>query len=153
MDAKTYDQWYDTPRGRWIAEQELGLVLRTLQPRPGESLLDVGCGTGYFTRGLAKTIEGPASGIDINPGWVSYAHQWDDVGIDWQVGDARALPFADASFDLAVSITALCFIDDERQAIQEMLRVTRRRVALGLLNRRSLLPSASVRFRVSGFSG
>lgn len=42
-------------------------------------------------------------------------------------------------FDLAVSITALGFIDDERQAIQEMLRVTRRRVALGLLNRRSLL--------------
>jgi SAM-dependent methyltransferase len=108
-------------------------------PQPGESLLDVGCGTGYFTRGLARLLGGPVSGIDINPAWVAYAAQRDDPGIDWLVGDARALPFRDKSFDLAVSITALCFIDDERQAVREMLRVARRRVALGLLNRRSLL--------------
>ena len=49
------------------------------------------------------------------------------------------LPYADASFDLVVSITALCFINDEVTAAQEILRVARRRFAIGLLNRHSLL--------------
>jgi ubiquinone/menaquinone biosynthesis C-methylase UbiE len=53
--------------------------------------------------------------------------------------DARQLPFCDNSFDLVVSVTALCFIQDEKQALREMLRIARRRVVLGLLNRHSLL--------------
>lgn len=139
MDAKAYDAWYETPRGRWIGHRELDLVLNMLAPRPGESLLDVGCDTGYFTRGLARRLEGPVSGIDLDPVWVSYAAQRNDLHIDWLVGDAQALPFQDDSFDLAVSVTALCFVDDERQAVREIVRVARRRVAIGLLNQRSLL--------------
>ena len=53
--------------------------------------------------------------------------------------DAQRLPFADRSFDLVISVTALCFMHDARRALNEMLRVARRRVALGLLNRNSLL--------------
>jgi SAM-dependent methyltransferase len=49
------------------------------------------------------------------------------------------LPYRTASFDLVVSVAALCFIEDERAAIREMIRVARRRIAIGLLNRRSLL--------------
>lgn len=139
MDANADDRWYETPRGRWIGERELGLVRRMLAPRLGESLLDVGCGTGYFTRGLATAMDGPACGIDVNPDWVVYARQRDEVGIDWVVGDAGALPFADNSVDLVTSITALCFIEEQRRAVRELLRVARRRVALGLLNRHSLL--------------
>jgi SAM-dependent methyltransferase len=54
-------------------------------------------------------------------------------------GDARALPFADASFDHVLSIAALCFVDDERQAVAECVRVARRGFAIGWLNRSSLL--------------
>lgn len=43
MDASAYDAWYETPRGRWIASRELGLVRNMLAPCSGESLLDVGC--------------------------------------------------------------------------------------------------------------
>ena len=54
-------------------------------------------------------------------------------------GDARELPFADASFDHVLSIAALCFVDDERRAVAECVRVARRRFAIGWLNRSSLL--------------
>jgi len=55
------------------------------------------------------------------------------------VARGEALPFPSRSFDIAISITALCFVKDQMQFLREMSRVTRRRVALGLLNRRNLL--------------
>jgi SAM-dependent methyltransferase len=139
MDAESYDRWYETPRGRWIGQREAALVLENLQPRPRESLLDVGCGTGFFTRALAASIDGQATGVDINPEWVEYARRRDAGRASYEVADARALPYANASFDLVVSIAALCFIEEEVTAAREILRVARRRFAIGLLNRHSLL--------------
>ena len=139
MDAESYDRWYETPRGQWIGQREAAFVLENLRPRPGESLLDVGCGTGFFTRALAASIDGQATGIDINPDWVAYARRRDGGSASYEVADARALPYANASFDLVVSIAALCFIEEEVTAVREILRVTRRRFAIGLLNRHSLL--------------
>jgi SAM-dependent methyltransferase len=139
LDAESYDRWYESPRGRWIGQREAALVLENLQPRSGESLLDVGCGTGFFTRTLAASLDGRATGVDINPEWVEYARRRDAGRASYQVADARALPYANASFDLVVSIAALCFIEEEVTAVREILRVARRRFAIGLLNRHSLL--------------
>ena len=138
MDAADYDAWYDTPRGRWIGETEFALAARLLAPAPGSSLLDVGCGTGWFTRRFAAAGL-RVTGLDPNPGWLGYARSRGGTAIDWVEGDARALPFSEASFDHVVSIAALCFIDDERTALAEIVRVTRRRFAVGWLNRASLL--------------
>jgi SAM-dependent methyltransferase len=139
MDPRTYDQWYATPRGRWIGDSESKLVQKALQARPGESLLDVGCGTGYFTRRFASSLDGPVHGVDITSDWIKYAKDHSDARIVYHVADACELPFQDGSFDLVTSIAALCFIPDERAAIREMLRVCRRRFAIGVLNRHSLL--------------
>jgi SAM-dependent methyltransferase len=138
-NAEVYDRWYETPRGRWIGQRETTLLLEALQPRPGESLLDVGCGTGFFTRVLAPAVSGPVTGVDINPEWVAYAGSRDPGRTAYEVADARALPYGDDSFDLVVSIAALSFIEEQRAALREMIRVARRRIAVGLLNRRSLL--------------
>jgi SAM-dependent methyltransferase len=54
-------------------------------------------------------------------------------------GDARALPFPDRRFDHVLSIAALCFANDERPAVAEIVRVARNRFAIGWLNRSSLL--------------
>jgi SAM-dependent methyltransferase len=139
MDAAAYDRWYETPRGRWVGQREAALVIDDLQPRRGDSLLDVGCGTGYFTRALAAAVDGPVAGIDLNPEWIDYARHRDPDRASYEIGDARALPYANASFDLVVSIAALCFVAEEGAAIREILRVARRRFAIGLLNRHSLL--------------
>lgn len=139
MDAEDYDRWYATPRGRWIGRRETALVLDGLQPRRGESLLDVGCGTGHFTRALGAAIEGDVAAVDIDRAWVDYARRHDERHALYAIADGSALPFADAGFDLVVSIAAICFMDDERTAMRELVRVTRRRFAVGLLNRHSLL--------------
>lgn len=138
MKAADYNAWYDTPRGAWIGETELALARRALAPHRGETLLDVGCGTGWFTRRFAR--DGLiVTGLDPNPEWLAYARAHSEPGIRWIEGDARQLPFDDCGFDCVVSVAALCFVPDERRAVAEMLRVARRRFAIGWLNRASLL--------------
>lgn len=139
MEPADYDAWYRTPRGAWIGEQEFRLLRVMLGPRPGESLLDVGCGTGYFTRRFAADSDRRVTGLDIDCSWVGYAASH-AAGMDAYVcGTAIELPFGNGGFDLTVSVTALCFVADQRRGIQEILRVTKRRFAIGLLHRRSLL--------------
>lgn len=138
MNPADYETWYDTPRGRWIGEAEYALAARLLAPQPGDSLLDVGCGTGWFTR-RAASDDLVATGLDSNPDWLDFARARSSPALSWVEGDARDLPFADAGFDHVLSIAALCFVDDERQAVAEIMRVARRRFAIGWLNRSSLL--------------
>ncbi len=138
MSAADYDAWYGTPRGRWIGDAEFGLLQRGLALRPGDSVLDVGCGTGWFTRRLAELHGVQVTGLDINAEWLAYARERDPTSA-YIEGDALALPFADNSVDGVVSIAALCFTADWRRAVGEIVRVCRGRFAIGMLNRRSLL--------------
>lgn len=138
MNPAGYDAWYDTPRGRWIGETEYALAARLLAPQAGDSLLDVGCGTGWFTRRAAADAL-RVTGLDPAVAWLDYARAHSKPKLNWVEGDARELPFAAASFDHVLSIAALCFIDDERQAVAECVRVARQRFAIGWLNRDSLL--------------
>ena len=138
MNPADYDAWYATPRGRWIGEAEYALAARQLDAQPGDSLLDVGCGTGWFSRRAAA--DGlVVTGLDPNVAWLDFARLHSSPDLNWVEGDARALPFSDGSFEHVLSIAALCFIDDERQAVAECVRVARRHFAIGWLNRTSLL--------------
>ena len=143
MTPENYDAWYNTPRGRWIGETEFDLLSRLLASKAGETLLDVGCGTGWFTRRFAESNGLKVTGLDPSTDWLSYANQQHArqcaSHINWVEGDARGLPFEDGSFDHAVSVTALCFVDGWQQALKEMARVARRRIVLGLLNHNSML--------------
>jgi len=138
MSPQEYDAWYRTPRGAWIGDTEYALLQRLLGAEPGASILDIGCGTGYFSRRFAR--DGHAvTGVDLDPAMVAFAQAHAAAGETYRAADAQALPFGDASFDYCVSVTALCFVSDERKALGEMVRVAQRGIALGLLNRRSLL--------------
>jgi SAM-dependent methyltransferase len=134
-----YEAWYHTPRGRWIGDIEFDLLRRLLRPEKGESLLDVGCGTGYFTRRFAAESDLRVVGLDPDLAWLGFAKTCDGAGPSYCSGRAERLPFPDRSFDRTVSVTALCLIHDQRRAVREIIRVTRKRFAIGLLNRHSLL--------------
>lgn len=84
-----------------------------LQPRVGESLPHAGCGTGYLTRSLGKAIYGLVTGANVDPDWLDYARRRDTCGASYQAADARHLPFADGSFNLVVSVTAVGLIREE----------------------------------------
>lgn len=149
MDAASYDSWYESARGRWIGTTEFTRLAATLDARAGETLLDVGCGTGWFTRQFAR--QGlAATGLDVRADWLTFARDQSGPASQWVKGDAHALPFADEGFDYVVSVAALCFIADERRAVTEIVRVTRRRFAIGWLNRTSLLYRTKGRGRGQG---
>jgi SAM-dependent methyltransferase len=137
VDPAAYDAWYGSARGRWIGDVETRLLLDLLTCRRGDSVLDVGCGTGYFSRRLAQAGF-RVTGIDTDSGALEFAAR-NDGRIRYLRADARKLPFADHSFDCAVAVTSLCFIEPASAALREMWRIARRSVVLGLLNRNSLL--------------
>lgn len=72
MTPEEYDGWYDTPRGRWIGDVEFQLLCTHLDTNPGTSLLDVGCGTGWFTRRLSA-IGLEVTGIDVDGAALDFA--------------------------------------------------------------------------------
>lgn len=136
MEPAGYEAWYATPRGRWIADREFALLWRLMGPLSGQRLLDVGCGTGHFSRRFARTGL-RVVGTDTDSAALAFARAH---GLARYVcADARRLPWPDESFDWVTAITSLCFVDPPARALAEAWRVARRGVALGLLNRRSLL--------------
>lgn len=139
MTPDDYDAWYRRPRGAWIGETEFRLLVDALGLAPGESLLDVGCGTGYFTRLFAARAGAHVVGLDPDVAWLRFAHERVERNEAYAAGRGERLPFRDRSFDCTIAVTSLCFIRAERVALREIVRVTRKRVALGLLNRHSLL--------------
>jgi SAM-dependent methyltransferase len=137
MDPAEYEAWYQTARGKWIAGIEWKLLFNLMHPDANRTLLDVGCGTGHFSR---RFVEAGLSvtGLDPNQAALAYARQQGNQ-INYLQANALSLPFLNNSFDYVSAITSLCFVEPPEQALQEMWRVTRQGLLLGVLNQHSLL--------------
>jgi ubiquinone/menaquinone biosynthesis C-methylase UbiE len=94
----------------------------------GARVLDVGCGTGVLTRRLARWPNvDTVVGVDIAPSLLDRARALCDAlpNIVFEEGDATALPFAAATFDVVVLDSTLSHLPDAERAIAEAARVLR----------------------------
>lgn len=140
--AEGYDRWYETPVGATVDRMEKRAFLKLLDPKPGETLLEVGSGTGHWSLWFRSLGLG-VMGLEISPGMVAVARRkmakkgW--KGIRLVRGDGRQLPFREASFDMVTAIAALEFIPEYPRVLDEMWRCTRcgGRMVIGVLNLRS----------------
>jgi ubiquinone/menaquinone biosynthesis C-methylase UbiE len=106
--------------------------IRMLGIAAGERVLEVGCGSGAVARELARRVapRGRVVGLDASAALLEVARELaNDAGlsslIEFQTGDCRALPFADASFDAALAVTTLSHVPNVERAIRELVRVIR----------------------------
>lgn len=134
--AARYENWYHST-GQMAANQEKRLIQAIISQFDGvHTILDVGCGTGYFTNwykqldlvpfGLDRSIHMLGEGLRTHP-------------VDCCQGDASELPFDSNAFDLLSYITTLEFLTQPDQALKEGVRVARKGLILGVINRHSLL--------------
>ena len=91
----------------------------------GDRALDVACGSGVLTRELASRLP-PTQvvGLDCNDGMLAVARR-QAPDIEWQLGVAESLPFADQSFTVVSCQFGLMFFEDRVRALAEMWRVLR----------------------------
>ncbi len=94
-------------------------------PRPGEHVLDLACGTGIVARVVRERIgRGRLVGLDFDPAMLRVAESI-CPDVEWVEGDALALPFGDAEFDLIVCQQGLQFVPDRPRCLAEAHRVLR----------------------------
>jgi ubiquinone/menaquinone biosynthesis C-methylase UbiE len=92
--------------------------------KPGDTVLDVGCGTGLLARYLNEHRQAQVTGIDQNRWMLSMASAIAPQ-IRWDYGMAELLPYPNNSFDAVLSQFALSLFHDAEDAVKEMIRVVR----------------------------
>jgi len=103
-----------------------GHLARYAGVKGGQAVLDVGTGTGVVAI-TARRIGAKVTGLDLTPALLAQAREsatlagHDDIA--WHEGDAEAMPFPDASFDVVLSQFGHMFAPRPEVALSEMLRV------------------------------
>jgi len=113
-----YLEW--TREGMWADSRE---ALSDLELERRERVLDVGCGTGEFTRVLREAVDGTVVGGDADQALLGC------LDPPTVLGDATRLPFADDAFDLVVCQALLINLPDPAAAVAEFARVSTELVA------------------------
>jgi ubiquinone/menaquinone biosynthesis C-methylase UbiE len=106
------------------------VLLERLSPEQAASVLDVGCGTGDDVAVMASRMPpgGEAVGVDASEAMIAEArrrHAGLGPRVTFGLGDALALPYPDAAFDICRTETVLLHVAEPPRAVEEMARVTR----------------------------
>lgn len=104
---------------------------------PNERVLDVACGSGNAAIAAARRSWGGVTGVDFVPALLERARERaaaERLDIEFVEGDAAALPFDEAEFDIVTSAFGAMFAPDQEQAAAELLRVTKPGGRIGMAN-------------------
>jgi ubiquinone/menaquinone biosynthesis C-methylase UbiE len=134
--VKTYESWYEGKYKRAdVLEKTLLKKLLDALPET-RSLLEVGCGTGHFTRWF-KSLGLECFGLDLSHLMLREAKRlWADGS--FFRGEAAHLPFRDGSFDVVVFIACMEYMPEPVTVLIEASRVARHGIVIGLMNKWSL---------------
>jgi SAM-dependent methyltransferase len=121
--AEAYEEYLASAFTPWA-----DALVALAQPRSHDRILDVGCGTGIVARRAA--LHAPDAlrivGLDINEDMLRVARassRETRPAVEWDRGDAVALPYDDSSFDVLLCEQALQFVSEPARAVSEMFRV------------------------------
>ena len=127
--ASTFDAWAERGEADRLEQAHGDVVQQVLAElciKPGERILDLGCGNGWATRLLARSAPGAqAIGVDASPRMIARAEELHSYTIRarYELGTFEALDFPAAHFDRAFSMEALYYSPDAGRALFELHRV------------------------------
>jgi ubiquinone/menaquinone biosynthesis C-methylase UbiE len=122
---RVVEQVYQTPD---IVAQRAHM-LRLMALRPGERVLDLGCGPGLLALEMRQQVgeTGRVEGIDLSQSMIELALRrcaaHANIGV--RTGDVSTLPYADAAFDVGVCTQVYEYVPDVERALRELNRVVR----------------------------
>ncbi len=137
-DALRYEEWCQSEIGRRASLIEQELLLRLWAPPGPQRVLEVGCGTGIFLDCFLRNGHA-VSGIDPSVPMLEVARRKFGERVTLSQGYAENLPYEDNEFDTVALLTTLEYTDNPVRALEEALRVARRHVLLGVMNKYSLM--------------
>jgi ubiquinone/menaquinone biosynthesis C-methylase UbiE len=139
-----FNRWAEEGRGEEMEKHHLDITEKTLRRmdlRPGERVLDLGCGVGWATRILARLVgEGPQGhgqvvGLDISDEMIRRARatsrEFENIMFLW--GSAEQIPWEENFFDKVLSVESFYYYPDQERALAEVFRVMAPRARLYIL--------------------
>ena len=139
-----FNRWADAGEGPKMENHHLDITektLRLMELRAGERVLDLGCGSGWATRLLARMVgDGPEGfgqvvGVDVSDEMIRQAREsskdFENVLYAW--GSAQQIPWEENYFDKVLSVESFYYYDDQDRALNELFRVMAPRGRLFIL--------------------
>ncbi len=111
------EQYQRSKQQPWRTHVEAHTLLQLIGDPAGQTVLDVACGEGFYTRLLREQGAAKVTGVDLSEGMIDLARRQETqhrLGIEYLVGDARNLPLAE-HYDLVVAAYLLNYAQDRRE--------------------------------------
>ena len=123
--------WVNSPLRFLIQQRETRFFKRLRNLEPGARCLEIGCGHGAGARIILKTFQpSRLDGLDVDPVMIRLASrrqpQWTIDRLQFLVGDAQRLPYADGSMEAVFNYGIIHHLEDWEQGIREIVRVLKR---------------------------
>jgi arsenite methyltransferase len=139
-----FNRWAEEGRGEEMEAHHLDITektVRLMDLRPGERVLDLGCGAGWATRILARLVgDGPQGhgqvvGLDISDEMIRRARagsrDFDNIMYVW--GSAQQIPWEENFFDKVLSVESFYYYPDQERVLAELFRVMAPRARMFIL--------------------